>query len=188
MYDDFLQMARRIREMREICGFSVDEIAQELNVSRAVYESFERSGEDIPISVLYELARCFRVDLHEILTGQTPRLDDYCLVRRGMGTHIERFPGYRFESLANRFANKIMQPLLVTVEPSDTEPTLITHKGQEFNMVLEGKVMVIFDDKRLILEEGDCLYFNPEHPHGQTAANDQPAVFLTVITEAGNPG
>ena len=43
----------------------------------------EETGEDIPISAIYHMARKFSVDLTEILTGTAPKLDTYHLVRRG---------------------------------------------------------------------------------------------------------
>ena len=76
-----------------------------------------------------------------------------------------------------------MQPLLVTLDPSDEPAKLVTHAGQEFNLVLSGAVAVIFDDHEIILNEGDSIYFNPTHPHGQKCVGDTKARFLTVIAE-----
>jgi quercetin dioxygenase-like cupin family protein len=76
-----------------------------------------------------------------------------------------------------------MQPLLVTLNPSDKPADLVCHQGQEFNMVLEGCVKVVFDGREIILQEGDSIYFNPTHPHGQQCVGDSKAVFLTVIAE-----
>ena len=76
-----------------------------------------------------------------------------------------------------------MQPLLVTLDPSDKPAALVTHPGQEFNFVLEGTVAVIFDGKELILQQGDSIYFNPTHPHGQRCVGDKKAKFLTMIAE-----
>jgi quercetin dioxygenase-like cupin family protein len=50
-------------------------------------------------------------------------------------------------------------------------------------MVLEGTIAITFDDKEFILSEGDSIYFNPEHPHGQRCVGDTTAKFLTVIAE-----
>jgi len=88
-----------------------------------------------------------------------------------------------FESLAHRFVGKLMEPLLVTLNPSDERAAPVTHNGQEFNMVLEGTVILTYDGKEHILEEGDAVYFDPAHPHGQHAAGNTKARFLTVIIE-----
>ena len=96
---------------------------------------------------------------------------------------VNRNPEYHFEDLAYRYADKVMQPLLVTLEPSDAPAALITHTGQEFNMVLEGTVIVVLGDKEFALTAGDSIYFNPTIPHGQRCGGPEKARFITVIAE-----
>ena len=60
---------------------------------------------------------------------------------------------------------------------------LVSHKGEEFNLVLEGTVVVTFGDQDIVLEKGDSIYFNPTYPHGQRCGGDTPATFLTMIAE-----
>jgi len=182
MHEELRQLAARIRELRGVCGFSAEEVAGELKVSVEVYAGYETTGEDVPISVLYHLANKFGVDLNELLTGAEAHLSTYSVVRRGRGMNVDRYPGYRFHSLAHTFKHRMMEPLLVTVDPEPDDPKLVTHAGQEFNFVLEGTIELLFDDKRVTLNEGDCIYFNPAHPHGQRAVGGT-AQFLTVIAE-----
>lgn len=183
MKNELGEIAARIKGLREACGTSVQELAQSLGLEEQVYRSYEENGQNIPISVIYEIANHFGVDFTEIITGVGAKLDTYQVVRKGMGQSIDRYPGYRFQDLASRYSHKIMQPLLVTLDPSDKPAALVTHTGQEFNLVLEGKVAVVFDDREFILEEGDSIYFNPGLPHGQKCAGNAPAKFLTVIAE-----
>lgn len=183
MSHEISEIAARIRELRESCGVSQEELARELRLDPAVYCEYERSGENIPISVIYEIANKFGVDFTEILTGVGAKLDTYHIVRRGEGRSVSRYPGYRFEDLAFRYNRKIMQPLLVTLDPSDEPAALVTHTGQEFNLVLEGSIAVVFDDTELVLRAGDSIYFNPMHPHGQRCVGEEKARFLTVIAE-----
>ena len=177
------EVAARLRELREVCGYSVQQLASELGIPAEKYEGYERSGEDIPISLIYQVSKKFKVDFAELLSGTAAKLDTYHLVKKGCGETIERYEGYVFKDLAFRYKNKIMQPLLVTLDPSDETAALVSHAGQEFNYCLEGTVIVTFDKKELVLEQGDCLYFNPMHMHGQRCGGDKPATFLTVITE-----
>ena len=67
--------------------------------------------------------------------------------------------------------------------PTDTPAGLITHSGQEFNLVLEGTVIVHYDGEEFTLKAGDSIYFNPTKPHGQRCGGDVKARFLTVIAE-----
>ena len=183
MSEEMRQLAARIRELREVCGYTEEEMAREVDVTLSTYLEYEEDGQNIPISVLYHLSQKFGVDLTELLTGKPARLNTYAVCKRGRGKSIRRFEGYHFESLAHRFTAKIMEPLLVTLHPSEEKAALVTHRGQEFNLVLEGTVVVTYDDKELVLEEGDAVYFDPPNPHGQHAIGDKKARFLTVIVE-----
>ena len=181
--NDYNAIGARLRELREVSDYTVEDLAAALHLSPEVYASYEENGKDVPISVIYEIANKFKVDFTEIVTGQSAKLDTWHLIRRGGGKVINRNPEYHFEDLAYRYANKIMQPLLVTLEPSDAVAKLITHSGQEFNLVLEGTVIVTLGDKEFVMTAGDSIYFNPTIPHGQRCGSDARARFLTVIAE-----
>jgi transcriptional regulator with XRE-family HTH domain len=180
---DFTQIGLRIRGLRESCDIPREEMAAELGVSNETYAAWENTGADVPISAMFQIANRFGVDLVEILQGEYARLDTYQVVRSGKGRTVERYPGYHFEDLAWRFHNKDMQPLIVRLDPTDDPAPLVMHAGQEFNLVLEGTVIVTFDDHQLTLDTGDSIYFNPGHLHGQRCGGDSPAAFVTVIAE-----
>lgn len=177
------EIGARLRELREVSEYTIEQVAAELALDPEIYRSYEEDGKDIPISVIFGVANMFGVDFTEIVTGSPARLDTYHIVKRGGGKVVNRNPEYHFEDLAYRYADKIMQPLLVTLEPTDTPAKLITHSGQEFNMVLEGTVILCIGDKEFALTAGDSIYFNPAIPHGQRCGGTEKARFLTMIAE-----
>ena len=181
--DKYQEIGARLRELREVSDYSIEQLAAELGISPEVYAEYEKNGKDVPISIIYEIATKFKVDFNEIITGQTAWLNTYHLIRRGGGKNVNRNPEYHFEDLAYRYGNKIMQPLLVTLEPSDKPAKPITHSGQEFNLVLEGTVIITLGDKEFVMNAGDSIYFNPKLPHAQRCGSDVKARFLTVIAE-----
>ncbi len=185
MKQEFIELANRIRELRDVCGYSLEEMAKEIGIDAETLKNYEEHGEDIPISVIYEIANVCKVDFTDVLTGTAGKLDSYHVVRRGKGKPVDRHSGYRFEDLAYRYGGKIMQPLLVTIEPSESEQpiTLISHKGQEFNLVIEGTMILIFGNEEIILNQGDSVYFNAARPHGQKCVGSEKVQFLTVIAE-----
>ncbi len=181
--DETFEIAKRIACIRDACGYSQEQMAKELNIGVDTYREYEKNGQNIPISIIFHIANKFKVDLSEILTGTSAKLDTYHVVKSGNGKEVDRYPGYNYTDLAFRYSKKIMQPLLVTLDPSDKPAALVSHTGQEFNYVLKGKMELIFDSQQITLDEGDCIYFNPTHPHGQKCASDIPVIFLTVIAE-----
>ena len=182
MIDEIKMIADRVREMRDILEIDVKDMAEKIGVSEEQYLQYENAEDDIPVGKLYLMAAQFGVDPTVLLSGQAPRMEDYTVIRGGKGVTVERYAGYRFTSLAFNFKNRDMEPMIVSLLPSDEQPELVTHAGQEFNYVLEGKVAVTIGKKTHVLEAGDSVYFNPALPHGQHAV-DAPAKFLTVINE-----
>lgn len=183
MVEKLQEIGLRLKGLREACDVSLEEMAAELDVTPATYELWEKTGEDVPISAIYHIARKFGVEFTEILTGTAAKLDTYQVVKAGEGKEVDRYPGYYYQDLAWRYFGKIMQPLLVVLDPSDAPAKLVTHTGQEFNLVLEGTVIVTIADKEFTLEAGDSIYFNPTAPHGQRCGGDIPARFVTIIAE-----
>ncbi|MCL1798531.1 MAG: XRE family transcriptional regulator [Eggerthellaceae bacterium] len=181
---EFSEIGLRIQGLREACDVTREDMAAELEVSQETYARWEETGADVPISAIYHLARKFGVEFTEILTGTAAKLDTYHVVRAGEGREIDRYPGYYYEDLAWRYSKKIMQPLLVTLNPSDEPAKSVTHTGQEFNMILEGTVVLNWKDQEFALYPGDSIYFDPSQPHAQRCGSEVPARFLTVITEA----
>jgi transcriptional regulator with XRE-family HTH domain len=177
-----MEMASRIRELRESAEVSPSEAAARLGLELSEYRSYEAGELDVPISVLYGIAGAFGVDMTDLMTGKSPNLQRWCVVREGEGPEIERFPGYRFQSLAFDFQNRLFEPLLVTLDPAKNGSiSLVKHGGQEFNLVLSGRVRVVLGGGSVDLGKGDSIFFDPTIPHGQLALDEAPASFLTVI-------
>lgn len=183
MEEELKEAGLRIKGLREACDVTEEEMAQDLGVDVRTYQQWEANGADVPISAVYHIAHKFGVDMTEVLTGTSAKLDTYHVVRRGEGKAVDRHPAYRFEDMAWRYRGKIMQPLVVILDPSDEPAELITHRGQEFNFVIEGSVAVTVGDHEFILNEWDSIYFNPEIPHGQKCHGGKAAKFITVIAE-----
>jgi len=182
MSNQVKQIAARLKDLREIAGMSEEALAAELGVTTDTYREYESGNTDIPIGFLYEAANRFGVELTAILTGEGPRLHTYCLVRDGKGVSVDRRNPYKYRSLAYNFIHKKAEPFLVTVEPGNDDTVHFnSHPGQEFNYVMEGKLMIYIDGHSLTLNEGDSLYFDSSCSHGMKALDGKPAKFLAVI-------
>lgn len=182
MNDQVRQISGRIRELREILDVTVSELAGKVSVSEEEFAKYENAEADIPIGVIYGVAAALGVDPTVLLTGDMPRMSDYTIVRQGNGVSIERYKGYKFNSLAFNYIGREFDPMLVDLEPSETPPELVVHNGQEFNFVLSGTVQLVIGGREFFLNAGDSAFFNPMTPHGQRAIGG-PVKFLTIINE-----
>ncbi|MDR3020379.1 MAG: XRE family transcriptional regulator [Treponema sp.] len=172
----------RIKELREILEISALDMAKDCNIPFETYNKYENGELDIPISVLYTVANRLGTDVTVLLTGDEARMDSAAVCRKGKGVQIERYPGYEFSSLAYNFKRRTMEPLLVLLDSSKLQAAQVSHTGQEFNFVLEGKIKISIGKSEHILSAGDSIYFDARIPHGQSAV-DGTAQFITIIQE-----
>jgi len=177
------EITQRIIELRDVCGYTQEEFAQELGIPVDTYKAYEENASGIPISLICNIANICGVELSEIMTGVSANLKTLQVVKAGKAQFAQRYPGYHLEDLAYRFQDKVMQPFLASLSPDDPPAAPAVHSGQEFNYVLEGSIELTWGDRVYILEEGDSVYFDPTRPHGQHCHGDKPAKFLTVIAE-----
>ncbi len=180
MNEKVKDIAVRIKGLRLLAGYSQGEVAKAIGINNDEYDRYENAQDDIPVSILYELADYYHVDMTEILTGTSPKLHDICFVKKGEGLRVERYDQYSFESLAYKYSNRKIEPMYVVLDPNSS-PDLVSHKGQEFNYCLEGRMRVIIGKEVFDMEPGDSLYYNSLIPHKMVALDGKAAKFLTII-------
>lgn len=74
MNQNVKDIAARIKGLRLLLGVSEEEAAEAVDLSVKEYLKYESGEDDMPISILYEIADYYHVDLTEILTGTSPKL------------------------------------------------------------------------------------------------------------------
>ena len=176
-------IAARLKELREIEGVEAEAMARSLGVLPEEYRAFEAGQADIPASALHDAAHVLKADLTELLTGEAPRMKVFAVTRKGGGVRVERRKDYRYRNLAANFAGRKVDVFEVTV-PADAGASgahANAHPGQEFDYLLEGRMLVRIHGNELTLETGDCVYFDSNHGHSMQALDGKPARFLAMI-------
>ena len=169
------EIATRIKELREIIGYSVKEMAEKTDVSEQQYFEYESGKVDIPFSFIHKCALAFGVEMTDLLEGRSAKLSTYTVTRKGRGQETAKEDGIDIANLAPKFKDKLAEPYYVTYEYSQSQQNkpihLTTHSGQEFDLVLSGKLKVQVGDHTEILGEGDSIYYNSSMPHGMMAVD-----------------
>ena len=177
------QIAERLRGLRDAIDITVDDMAESCGIDISTYQAYESGTTDIPVSFLHKVSQVHGVELTTLMFGDEPKMSSYFITRKGKGEVVERTKAYKYQSLAAGFSGRRADPFIVTVHPTapDAPITLNTHAGQEFNMVVRGRMTLRLNGKDLTLEEGDSIFFNAELPHGMKALDDDKVSFLAII-------
>jgi len=178
------EIAERICALRDITGYTVEEMADATGVLKEEYEASEKGERDFSFTFLYKCAEKFGVDMIELLTGENPHLSGYTVVRSGKGLPIKRRKGFEYGHLASNFKNKTAEPFLVNAPFRGEELSSIplsSHEGQEFNYVLKGRLRFVHGDNVEDLGVGDSVYYDSSERHGMAALTEEGCIFLAVV-------
>ncbi len=190
--EKLLEVARRIREMREICGISTEEMAHKAEVSHEEYLVYESGAKDFPFTFIHKCALALGVEMTALLEGHTAKLSSYTVTRKGKGQRAAKEDGIEIQNLAPSFKGKMSEPYWVRYEYSaelQNKPIHLTkHSGQEFDLILEGALKVQIGEHTEILHEGDSIYYNSSTPHGMIAVEGRDCVFCAVVLSGEKTG
>lgn len=197
-----------VRDHREAAGLSARELADAAGVSPSLISQIERNRTSPSVATLYALARALDVSFDALLgTAERERPSDAWPVPPGPPAE---FPGRRAAAGSVRRAGE--RPSLsvatgvrwerLTADDDDHvellemtydvggssygENALVSYRGREYLVVIEGRLAVEVDGQRHDLRPGDAFVFDAASPHRLWALGDAPARVITALI--GSPG
>ena len=180
-----MEMAKRIKELREIEGMSVETMARLTDVSKEEYIACENGQHDLSFAFIYRCALAFQVDVTDIIEGVSPTLRSYTVTKRGEGQKIEQAHGMTYYNLASSFKKRVAEPLYVkcafSEEALHKDIELTTHEGQECDLVIKGTLKVQVGEHKEILHAGDSIYYDSSTPHGMIAVDGEDCEFYAIV-------
>ena len=183
--DKLKEVAKRIREMREICDITETDMAKKTEVSLEDYRAYENGELDFPFTFIHKCSLAFGIGITDLLEGQSAHLSSYTVTRKGQGQETAKEDGIEIQNLAPLFRKKIAEPYWVRYEYSEelqSKPIHLTkHSGQEFDFVMSGRLKVQIGENVEYLSEGDSIYYNSSTPHGMIAVDGRDCLFVAVV-------
>jgi transcriptional regulator with XRE-family HTH domain len=180
-------IARRLRHMRRQRGLSLAGLEAKTGLTKSYLSKVERGITTPSIATIIKLAQAFSVPVGQLF-GETADENDICLVRKDQRKTVVRRAseaGYHYEAIAHKRKSKCMEAFIMRPPVHVDERTLFEHEGEELIFVLRGRVEVLFADRRLVLEPGDCLYFDAHLLHRSRSIGSKSAETLVVIGGVG---
>lgn len=195
----------RVRAFREERGMDLAALAETTNLSPSFLERLENGDIYPPIGTLQKVARALDVRLGTFLDDQ--ECTDPVIARiEGFpdGRHATppasgdadapppggaepaadiRRPGYIYQVLGMGKSDRNMEPFCVEFfppAPGREEARLSSHQGEEFILVLAGRLRVRYGRDAYDLSPGETIYYNSIVPHALTALDGEPVRILGV--------
>jgi quercetin dioxygenase-like cupin family protein len=164
---------------------TLEDISSRTGIDVIALKHIESSEMAPPLGQLIKLGKALDMKMGYFIS---PGVDKpMTVVHKGQGQAVARYGekksqqyGYSYESLAPEKANRMMEPFIVTLLPTDAEE-FSAHDGQEFLFVLEGEMKVQVGDQVEFLKPGDAIYYDSSQPHLVKSATKTRARILAVL-------
>ena len=174
----------RVRALREARGLSLRDLAQRSAVSAPMLSQVERGETSPTLAVAQKIAAGLELSLSQLL-----RLDErqrVALVRRPDRRTVRR-DGHRVEELTlplpGERASLTMHQLKPGGRTGGPDDRPIHAPGSRETIVVEGgRLALVVDGERHVLDEGDAVTFDGDLPHHFENPGRREARFLAVVT------
>jgi transcriptional regulator with XRE-family HTH domain len=175
----------RIRRVRELRGLTIKDLSSRTGIDIDTLGRIESSKVIPALGQLVKLGRALDMKMGYFIS---PGIDEsMAVVHKHERRPVSRYGdaksmlyGYSYESLAPDKANRLMEPFIVTLVPTEAEEFSV-HAGQEFVYVLEGEMKVKVGDRVDFLKPGDAVYYDSNQPHLVRCAGTTATKILAVL-------
>ena len=183
-----LKIGQKIKELRQKKHLTLQDLATKTQIDKVALSSIEGDEAVPPLGTLLKLARALDVSMAFFFEDEV-QIERLSVTRSGERVRVKRRPhhqegevDYVYESLEPKNPKKHMEPFLVEFQPMETAAMVfMSHAGEEFHFVLEGKMEFRTDDRVEVLYPGDSLYFESEMNHSFRGLDDKPARSIVIV-------
>jgi transcriptional regulator with XRE-family HTH domain len=183
-----LKIGNKVRELRHRNKLTLQDLAGRTGLSKPFLSQIENNRVIPPVPTLLKLAKGLGVCLTHFFADQ-PEAEKVSITRKMERVRIDRRPhqekgevSYIYTALETKKLNKSMEPFLVEFPAqSSEEMVFMTHRGEEFIYVLEGKVEFRTFDRVETLDPGDSIYIESDLSHSFRRIGEEPARALAVV-------
>lgn len=182
-------IAKNIKVIRKKKKITLQKLADLTGLTKGYLSRIERSKKAPPYSTLNKIAVGLGIDASLLLTENLENFHDTRIsftkkkdtkAVDNIGSLAEgSLYGYSYEALSFDKPGKNMEPYII--KPAFKEKGIFQHEGEEFFYVLEGRHEFIYDGKKYLMEEGDCVYFDAAFPHTGRSLGKKKAKLLAVM-------
>ncbi len=176
-------VGRRIKSCREESGISLQELADKADCPEALLQQIEQEDIEPQLGLLVRFSRILNVPVRTFMDDiLTP--DPYILRQAELAEEVAKDSQstamQRYYSLGKGKAGRRMEPFYIVLGPCPQEVRSSMHDGEEFIIVVSGKVLMQYGRNNYELEPGDCVYYNSDMPHTICAAEDKATIYAVM--------
>ena len=178
-----ITIGEKLKALRESQRLSLRDLGEKVDLSASFLSQLELGQVSPSIASLENIANVLNVHITHFFDD--PKKTDSVVMRRNERRRIySKGSKAIIQPLAHEISKKKIEPFMLTLEIGGEggEHPYSSRHGEEFGIVIQGKVRFTLEQNEYILEEGDSVYFNSTKPHNWKNIGKNEAIIILVIT------
>jgi transcriptional regulator with XRE-family HTH domain len=179
------EIGSTIRALRQERGLSLRDLSRLTGFSISFLSLVERGRSSLALTSLQKVATALGTSVGAFFPDVQPAREAPAphVARAGGGTSQLSTGSQRtYRLLSGRSFTRALEPMLVTVEPSETIEEPYAHEGEEFAYVLSGELLFVIDGVNHTIGPGDSIHFKSTTPHSIHNGGNEPVQAVWVLT------
>ena len=160
-----IDIGPKIKAIRLQKRLKLKDVADKTGLSISLISQVENNNAAPSLSTLIKLANYLGTDTSFFLEKSEKKKSAIVCHKEDRKVWTSDDGKIYFELLNPSTRSKKMEIVLVTIDRFETPPEKYTHEGEEFGLVLNGRIEVRVADETHTLDEGDTIYFKSTFPH-----------------------
>ncbi len=156
-----MKIGKKIKELRSILSLTQEELADRCDLTKGYISQLENELTSPSIATLVDILSALGTNLQEFFSDT----EQSKIVFKKEDTITKYEAGYSVTWLVNNAQKNEMEPIIVEISPKSQTVEDRPHEGQEFGYVLDGEVVVCYDNHRNRVKKGECFYFDSDKSH-----------------------
>ncbi len=182
MKDEIIStIARKLKTERQKQGLTINDVSKRSGLSKGLISKIENSRTIPSMPVFFSILKSMSLSPSSFFDDIDYRNDEsFHVVRPAEHQPIEKEnrPGFQYHYIMNQQIHDVnMEVVLLELEPG-VRGIATSTDGFELKYLLKGKVNYRIDDKNIILEPGDVIFFDASCPHRPENLSSQNALML----------
>ncbi|WP_270179761.1 helix-turn-helix domain-containing protein [Alkalihalobacillus sp. CinArs1] len=160
-----------LKKLRKQQKLTLKELANITGVSISFLSQVERGKSSVTLESLKKIADALHVN-PGVFFGED---------RSDQPNEISK-PFY-YKNLSNGIEDAVFTPILVTLQPGESEGNAFSHDGHEFLFVVKGTLTVEIEDRLHSIQEQETIFFDANKKHYWYNYTDSIVQFLLISSK-----
>jgi transcriptional regulator with XRE-family HTH domain len=179
------KIADKIHEIRKEKGFTLAQLSEIVGLSKGLLSRIENNHVSPPIGTLSKISQGLEVPISTFFEEAEEEGERYAVTKKHERKQVIRHGtkiGFTYYSIKHMAPPYAMEAFIMKTPPFKKEPRILfDHSGEEFLFVLKGEMELVYGDKKIRLDAGDAIHFEPSEPHRAQCVGKEDGECLVIV-------